>query len=125
MVYPGHAHELWLGKEAWQRLSDPSGMFGPWIERDPYKTLYGHFHQVARRAALIVVIGYSFHDERITRKSSVQAVMRKSSSSIPVVPESAATGRSDRNLPLAGWNSLTETLAGHGFYGSEQNSDRP
>lgn len=68
MVYPGHAHELWLGNEAWQRISDPNGMFGSWLERDPYKTIYTYFHQAARRAALIVVIGYAFHDEQVNRE---------------------------------------------------------
>ncbi len=65
MVYPGHAHEAWFGKESWQRLNDSSGMFGSWNEREPYKTLHAYFHEVARRAQLIVVIGYAFHDDRV------------------------------------------------------------
>ncbi|PYR51467.1 MAG: hypothetical protein DMF89_06020 [Acidobacteria bacterium] len=40
MVYPGHAHEMSLGKEYWDRASDPSGTQWPWLEQDPYKTLY-------------------------------------------------------------------------------------
>ena len=65
MIYPGHAYEMWLGKEAWQRLSDTSGIFGPRIEDEPYQTLQRHLHQAARRAAVIVVIGYAFHDTRV------------------------------------------------------------
>jgi hypothetical protein len=38
MVYPGHAHEMWLGKEAWQKLSDSNSLFGGWIDREPYRT---------------------------------------------------------------------------------------
>lgn len=65
MVYPGHAQEAWFGKESWQQLNDPRGMFEPWNEREPYKTLHANFHRVARRANLIVVIGYAFHDDRV------------------------------------------------------------
>ena len=65
MVYPGHAHEMWLGKDAWQLLSDTSRTFGPRIENEPYITLHRAFRKAARRASIIVVIGYSFHDKRV------------------------------------------------------------
>jgi hypothetical protein len=68
MVYPGHSHEKWFGKEAWEPLSDPNGMFGPWDEREPYQTLYARFHQTIQHAQLIVVIGYAFHDKRVNRE---------------------------------------------------------
>ena len=68
MVYPGHAHEKWFGKEAWGPLSGPNGMFGSWDEREPYQTLYAQLHQIFRRAQLIVVIGYAFHDQRVNRE---------------------------------------------------------
>jgi hypothetical protein len=50
MVYPGHAHEMSLGKEYWDRASDPHGMQWPWLEQDPYKTIYAQLHQAAKRA---------------------------------------------------------------------------
>ena len=65
MVYPGHGQETWFGKESWQHLNDPRGMFNPWSEREPYATLHAHFHKVAQRAGFIVVIGYAFHDDRV------------------------------------------------------------
>ena len=68
MVYPGHAHEMSFGKEYWDRASDPPGMQWPWLEEDPYKTLYAQFHQAARRAKVIVVIGYAFHDKLVNRE---------------------------------------------------------
>jgi len=68
MVYPGHAHELWFGKEHWERIGDPHGMNGPWMEQDPYKTLYAYFHRAARRAKVIVVIGYAFHDKHVNHE---------------------------------------------------------
>lgn len=68
MVYPGHAHEMSLGKEYWDRTSDPSGTQWPWLEQDPYKTLYAHLHQATRRAKVIVVIGYAFHDKVVNQE---------------------------------------------------------
>jgi hypothetical protein len=68
MVYPGHAHEMSFGKEYWDRASDPHGMQWPWLEQDPYKTLYAQFHQAARRAKVIVVIGYAFHDKLVNQE---------------------------------------------------------
>lgn len=65
MIYPGHAHEMWFGKEAWHELSDPRGMFEAWPDREPYKTLHHHFERMAKHAALLVVIGYAFGDERV------------------------------------------------------------
>ena len=73
MVYPGHKHEMWMGKEAWQRLSDPSGLFGPSIEREPYKTLREQFQASLRRAHVVVIIGYAFHDERVN-EDLIQAI---------------------------------------------------
>lgn len=70
MVYPGHAHEMSFGKEHWDRASDPHGMQWPWLEQDPYKTLYAHLHQAARRAKVIVVIGYAFHDKLVNQEIS-------------------------------------------------------
>jgi hypothetical protein len=68
MVYPGHAHEMSLGKEYWDRASDPSGTQWPWLEQDPYKTLYAQLHQATRRAKVIVVIGYAFHDKLVNQE---------------------------------------------------------
>jgi hypothetical protein len=68
MVYPGHAHEMSLSKEYWDRASDPHGMDWPWLEQDPYKTLYARLHQAARRAKVIVVIGYAFHDKLVNQE---------------------------------------------------------
>jgi hypothetical protein len=68
MVYPGHAYEMSLGKEYWDRASDPHGMQWPWLEQEPYKTLYAQFHQAARRAKVIVVIGYAFHDKLVNQE---------------------------------------------------------
>lgn len=65
MIYPGHAHESWFGDEYWGRLNDSAGMFDPWTEREPYKTLHSHLHELTQRAELIVVIGYAFHDKRV------------------------------------------------------------
>jgi hypothetical protein len=36
-------------------------MFGPWAEREPYKTLNAHLHQPLPKADRIVIIGYAFH----------------------------------------------------------------
>jgi hypothetical protein len=68
MVYPGHAHEMSLGKEYWDRASDPHGIQWPWLEQDPYKTIYAHLHQAARRAKMIVIIGYAFHDKLVNQE---------------------------------------------------------
>jgi hypothetical protein len=68
IVYPGHAHEMSFGKEHWDRASDPHGMRWPWLEEDPYKTLYAHLHQATRRAKVIVVIGYAFHDKLVNQE---------------------------------------------------------
>jgi hypothetical protein len=68
MVYPGHAHEMSFGKEYWDRASDPRGTQWPWREQDPYKTLYAHLHQMTRRAKVIVVIGYAFHDKLVNQE---------------------------------------------------------
>ena len=63
MIYPGHAHEHWFGDEYWGRLDDANGMFEPWAERQPYKTLHAHLHQLLLKARRIVIIGYAFHDK--------------------------------------------------------------
>jgi hypothetical protein len=68
MVYPGHAHEMSLGKEYWDRASDPHGMQWPWLGQDPYKTAYAQLHQSAKRAKVIVVIGYAFHDKLVNQE---------------------------------------------------------
>jgi hypothetical protein len=65
MIYPGYTHEMWLGKEAWQRLADSSGTFGPRIDGDLYSLLQAYLARAARTAAVIVVIGYAFHDRRV------------------------------------------------------------
>ena len=63
-----HEHELWFGKERWERTGDPHGINGPWVDRDPYKTLYAYFHRTLRRAKVVVVIGYSFHDKHVNQE---------------------------------------------------------
>jgi hypothetical protein len=68
MVYPGHAHEMSLSKEYWDRASDPHGMQWPWLEQDPYKTIYAQLHQAAKCAKVIVVIGYAFHDKLVNQE---------------------------------------------------------
>lgn len=65
MIYPGHAHEVWFGDEYWGRLNDSVGMYQPWTEMEPYKTLHAHLHEVTQRAELIVIIGYAFHDKLV------------------------------------------------------------
>jgi hypothetical protein len=65
MIYPGHAHERWFGDEYWGRLNDATGVFGPWAEREPYKTLHAHLHTLLPKAHRIVIIGYAFHDKII------------------------------------------------------------
>jgi hypothetical protein len=65
MIYPGHAHESWFGDEYWGRLNDSAGPVEPWAEREPYKTLHAHLHDLMRQAELIVVIGYAFHDKLV------------------------------------------------------------
>ena len=65
MVYPGHAHETWFGDEYWHRLGGEEGMSPPWSNREPYKTLHAHLHDLTQRAELIVVIGYAFRDELV------------------------------------------------------------
>jgi hypothetical protein len=65
LVYPGHAQEMWLGKEAWSRLNAADSMFTPWDQEEPYKTLHSYLNRAIGRAKLIVVIGYAFHDERV------------------------------------------------------------
>ena len=60
--------ELWFGKERWERTGDPHGINGPWVDRDPYKTLYAYFHRTLRRAKVVVVIGYSFHDKHVNQE---------------------------------------------------------
>lgn len=84
MVYPGHAHELWLGKESWGHLNGSDGMFEPWNESDPYKTLHAHLHDLSRRVDLIVVIGYAFHDERVNSEI-VEAVNTNDQTRVLVV----------------------------------------
>ena len=38
-------------------------MFEPWAEREPYKTLHAHLHELLPKAHRIVIIGYAFHDK--------------------------------------------------------------
>ena len=68
MVYPGHAHEMSSGKEYWDRASDPHGIQWPWLEQDPYKTIYAQLHQATRLAKVIIVIGYAFHDKLVNQE---------------------------------------------------------
>lgn len=65
MVYPSHAHETWFGDEYWHRIDGEEGLAAPWSEREPYKTLHAHLHDLMQRADLIVVIGYAFHDKLV------------------------------------------------------------
>jgi hypothetical protein len=75
MVYPAHAKESWFGKDVWQNLSDPRGMFESWAHREPYKTLYGFFHEAIERADLIVIVGYAFGDDEIN--AEILAALKK------------------------------------------------
>jgi SIR2-like protein len=84
MVYPAHAHEKRFGKEYWEALADPYGDEGPWMEQDPYKTLYAHFHNILGHARLIVVIGYAFGDRRVNREL-VDAVAKSTDTEVLVV----------------------------------------
>ncbi|HEX2254472.1 MAG TPA: hypothetical protein VHQ65_14480 [Thermoanaerobaculia bacterium] len=56
MVYPGHVHEKWFGKESWRPIHGPDVMFGPWIEQEPYSTLYELLGSVLRSAHLLVSV---------------------------------------------------------------------
>jgi hypothetical protein len=63
MVYPGHEHEKWFGKEDWHDINPLVG--DSWDKREPYETLHNYLNQVTGNARLIVVVGYSFHDKRV------------------------------------------------------------
>lgn len=66
MIPPGHAHEISLGDEYWQQPSR-DGSDPPWLDSDPFNALHLAFETASRRARLIVVIGYAFHDEVVNR----------------------------------------------------------
>jgi hypothetical protein len=70
MIYPGHTHEHWFGDEYWGRLNDANGIIEPWGEREPYKTLQAHLHDLLGRAHRAVIIGYAFHDKIVNAELS-------------------------------------------------------
>lgn len=86
MIYPGHAHEQWFGDEYWGRLNDASGIYQPWAEREPYKTLHAHLHQMLPRAHRIVVIGYAFHDKIVNAELAVALAANKDAQVLVVDP---------------------------------------
>ena len=46
----------------------PTARSGPGLSKTRYRTLYAQFHQAARRAKVIVVIGYAFHDKLVNQE---------------------------------------------------------
>ena len=86
MIYPGHAHEQWFGKEYWGRLNEGDGIVEPWAEREPYKTLHARLRDSLQRARRIVIIGYAFHDKMVNAELAAALEMKKDAEVLVVDP---------------------------------------
>jgi len=68
IVYPGHRREVWLGDESWSMPGLEGDMSIGWRQCEPYSILYQYLGECLANTSVVVVIGYSFHDNDVNAR---------------------------------------------------------
>lgn len=68
IVYPGYRREVRLGDESWSMPGLEGDMSIGWRQQEPYSIMYQYLDECLAVTRVVVIIGYSFHDNDVNAR---------------------------------------------------------